>query len=197
MMIMMVMMLIMMKRMMVDSKDGNGYGDDDDDDYDDNADDVNHTSILMVTVVMTATMRDDEDDDGDGYADDEGNDDDDDDDDYDCNITKMYELTCSTGVDNKVKNSADAILPISMFVVVCICFAVKITSMVSKLPVTRTNEIMKEIPYSVYSRYIYTNSMDTLINPSEPREPHRLHFENKFVVSYVFFVSVYVIFVLV
>ena len=108
----------------------------------------------MVTVILSSTTRDDENDDDDVNGDDEGNDCDDDDDatrdnrdsdgddvndDDDCDITKMNELTCNTGVDNKVKNSADAILPIRMFDVVCICFAVKITSTVSKLPVTRTS----------------------------------------------------------
>ena len=81
---------------------------------------------------MTATTRNDN-------GADEGNESDIDDD--DCDTTKWYELTCSTGVDNNVKNSANAILPIRMFVVVCICFAVKITSTVSKFPVTRTNKI--------------------------------------------------------
>ena len=85
-----------------------------------------------ITGMMTmTTSRDGGDSDGD-----------DDDDGDDCDITKRYELTCSTGLDNNVKNSADAILPIRMFVVVCICFAVKIASMVRKLPVTRINDKM-------------------------------------------------------
>ena len=88
--------------------------------------------------MTTATTADVGDDDDDDNGDDEGYDDDHDND--DCDITKMYEFTCDTGVNNNVKSSADAILPIRMFVVVCICFAVKITSMVSKLPVTRANE---------------------------------------------------------
>ena len=84
------------------------------------------------------------DDDDDSNDDDKGNGNDGDDGDDDCDTTKWYELTCSAGVDNNVKNSADAILAISMFVVVCICFAVKITSTVSKLPVTRTNENIRQ-----------------------------------------------------
>ena len=106
----------------------------------DNADNVKPIVILIVTLMMTTSTGDDGDDDDDG--DDEGNDDDDDDDDDDCDTTKMYQLTCNAGVNNNVKNSANAILPISMFVVVCICFAVKSTSMVSKLPATRTNEMI-------------------------------------------------------
>ena len=45
-------------------------------------------------------------------------------------------LTCIPGVVNIVKNSPIAILPIRIFVVVCICFAVQIASTVKKLPVT-------------------------------------------------------------
>ena len=94
---------------------------------------------MTLTVAMIDNRGDVED--SDDNSDDKGIDSDDEDDDH-CDISKRHKLTCSSGVDNNVKKSANAILPIRMFVVVCICFAVKIASTVSKLPITSNNEII-------------------------------------------------------